>query len=363
MTDQKVRHIKDLMQKAAELDASDLHLVEGAPPVMRVNGKLIPVENQILAGEEIRGLIYQILTQKHRDILEKNRAVDLAVSLSGVGRFRVNAYYQRGYITAVLRRLADEIPKLDDLGVPASVKKIIDMRAGLVLVTGATGSGKTTTLAALIDAINRTHSYNIITIEDPIEYMHFNQKSIINQRELHTDVTSFPDALRTALRSDPDVILVGEMRDLETIRTAIMAAETGHLVLATLHSRDAISSINRMIGVFPPTEQMQIRQQLSISLKYVLSQQLLPRADGKGRVLATEAMVVTPAIANLIRLNKQDHIYMSIETGGKEGMQTMEQCLADLVLRGLIDEKTALQAATKKESLVKARLCKKIIND
>ena len=354
---QGIRQIEELVQKAAEMDASDLHLVEGTPPVLRVKGELVCIGVQSLAGEEIQGLIYQILTQGHRDTLEKNRTVDLAINISGAGRFRVNAYYQRGFITAVLRRLADEIPKLDDLGVPASMKKIIDMRAGLVLVTGATGSGKTTTLAALIDAINKTHAYNIITIEDPVEYMHFNQKSIINQRELYTDVNSFSAALRTALRADPDVILVGEMRDLETIRTAIMAAETGHLVLATLHSRDATSSISRMIGVFPSAEQMQIRQQLSVSLKYVLSQQLLPQADGKGRVLAAEALVITPAIANLIRLNKQEHIYMNIETGNNVGMQTMEQCLADLVLAGRIDEKTALRAA-KKESLVKARLHK-----
>lgn len=358
MLDKKTLQIKELMQKAAELDASDIHLVEGTPPVMRVKGELIHAGDQSLAGDDIRELMYQILNQNHRDVLKKNRTVDLAIGISGAGRFRVNAYYQQGFITAVLRRLADNIPKLDDLGVPDSMKKIIDMRAGLVLVTGATGSGKSTTLAALIDVINKTHAHNIITIEDPIEYVHSNQKSIINQRELHTDVISFPDALRTSLRADPDVILVGEMRDLETIRTAIMAAETGHLVLATLHSRDATSSINRIIGVFSPTEQMQIRQQLSVSLKYVLSQQLLIRADGKGRVLAAEAMIVTPAIANLIRLNKQDHVYMNIETGSREGMQTMEQCLADLVLAGQIDEKTALRAA-KKASLVKAKINRK----
>lgn len=314
--------------------------------------------SQPLDGDEIRRLVYQILTPRHREVLEEKKSVDLAVSLGDVGRFRVNAYYQRGCVTVALRRLADDVPFLNQLGLPASIKSIINLRAGLVLVTGPTGSGKTTTLAALIDVINQTCCHNIITIEDPIEYVHFSRKSIINQRELHTDVPSFPDALRSALRADPDVILVGEMRDLDTIRTAIMAAETGHLVLSTLHSRDAVSSVNRIVGVFSPEEQWQIRQQLSVSLKYVLSQQLLPRADGSGRVLAAEAMVVTPAISNLIRLGKQDHLYMSIETGGQLGMQTMEQCLVNLFQARLIKKDTALRAA-KKSSLVQERLVPK----
>ncbi|AEG58750.1 type IV pilus twitching motility protein PilT [Desulforamulus ruminis] len=346
MGNRPVFHLEELLQRARKLDSSDLHLTADMPPVMRINGRLQSLEEyKRLSAADIKRLLYDILTPRQIEVLEKRLSVDLAISFSSSGRFRVNAYYQRGAITSVLRRLSDDIPQLEELNLPSSVFSLPDLKNGLVLVTGTTGSGKSTTLAAIIDRINHKYSHNIITIEDPIEYVHYNHRSIINQRELHTDVDSFADALRSALRADPDVILVGEMRDLETIRAAIMAAETGHLVFSTLHSRDVVSSINRMVGVFPTDEQTRISQQLSLSLKAVLSQQLLPRANGKGRVLATEVMPVTPAISNLIRLSKQEHIYMSIETGRKLGMQTMDQCLEELYKAALIDGHTAVKAA------------------
>jgi twitching motility protein PilT len=341
-----VVHIEQLLKEARDLDASDLHLTANTPPVFRVSGRLQCRDCYgPLTPEDIKRLVYQILTPRQAQVLEKRLSVDLAAGFGGIGRFRVNAYFQRGAVSCVIRRLADDIPLMEKLGLPPSVYGLPDLPNGLVLVTGATGSGKTTTLAAIIDRINGKYSHNIITIEDPIEYVHFNRRSIVNQRELHADVDSFADALRTALRSDPDVILVGEMRDLETIRAAIMAAETGHLVFSTLHSRDAVSSITRMIGVFPAEEQSQIRQQLSASLKAVISQQLLPRAGGQGRAMAAEVMMVTPAISNLIRLGKQQHIHMVLETGAQLGMQTMEQSLERQTKAGVIDKFTALKAA------------------
>lgn len=341
-----VLHLKELLQLARDQNGSDLHLTADMPPVMRINGRLTILEEyKQLSSSDIKDLLYKILSPRQIEVLEKRLSVDLAIGFNGIGRFRVNAYYQRGAITSVLRRLSDDIPQLEDLNLPDSVLSLPNLKNGLVLVTGATGSGKSTTLAAIIDRINEKHNHNIITIEDPIEYVHFNRKSIINQRELHTDVDSFADALRSALRADPDVILVGEMRDLETIRAAIMAAETGHLVFSTLHSRDVVSSINRMVGVFPTDEQTRISQQLSLSLKAVISQQLLPRTDVQGRVLAAEIMFVTPAISNLIRLSKQEHIYMSIETGKKLGMQTMDQCVEELYKKAFIDRYTAVKAA------------------
>ncbi len=347
--------IEELLLETKNKNATDLHLTANMPPVIRSHGELVPIEEERMMGEEIKELMFSILTKKKKETLSNQLSVDLALSFAHVGRYRVHAYYQKGNITAVFRRLSEEKLDLKTLGLPESVREVCDLRAGLVLVTGSTGSGKSTTLAAVIDRINSTYYKNIITIEDPIEYVHVNQKCIINQRELYTDVPSFPDALRAALRADPDIILVGEMRDLDTIRTAIMAAETGHLVFATLHSRDAVSSINRMVGVFCPEEQQQIRQQLSVSLKAVISQQLLPRKSSKDLVLASEIMKATPAIANLIRLGKQDHMYMAIEMGCCIGMQTMEKSLAALVKAGLIDIPTAIKAA-KSTSAMEERL-------
>ncbi|MGO0122392.1 type IV pilus twitching motility protein PilT [Desulfothermobacter acidiphilus] len=349
-------HIDELLRETRDRNASDLHLTAFMPPVLRLAGHLTPLEEyDPLSPEDIQRLVYQLLSPRQREVLEQRFSVDLAVGLPEIGRFRVNAYYQRGNLAAALRRLADDIPQLETLGLPDSVYRLPDLTCGLVLVTGATGSGKSTTLASIIDRINCKHRRNIITVEDPIEYVHYNKLSIINQRELYTDVTSFADALRSALRQDPDVILVGEMRDLETIRTAIMAAETGHLVFSTLHARDTVSTFARIIGVFPTEEQTQVRQQLAASIRAVIAQQLLPRADGKGRVLASEVLIVTPAVANLIRLGKDEHIRLALETGGRLGMQTMEQCLARLVQERLIDLDTALNAA-RNPALLKEKL-------
>ncbi len=353
---EEVLHIEQLLKETRDLDASDLHLTANTPPVLRVSGRLQCRDCYgPLTPEDVKRLVYQVLTPRQAEVLERKLSVDLAVGFGGIGRFRVNAYFQKGAVTCVIRRLADDIPLLENLGLPPSVNGLSDLPNGLVLVTGATGSGKTTTLAAIIDRINEKYSHNIITIEDPIEYVHSNRRSIVNQRELHADVDSFANALRTALRSDPDVILVGEMRDLETIRAAIMAAETGHLVFSTLHSRDAVSSITRMISVFSAEEQSQIRQQLSASLKAVISQQLLPRAGGQGRVMAAEVMMVTSAISNLIRLGKLEHIHLALETGTKLGMQTMEQSLERQAKAGVIDKFTALKAA-RNPSVLKERL-------
>ena len=346
--------IEALLQEANSRDATDLHFNAGFPVTFRIHGKLVPA-GDVLEPEAVRALLFQLLTPGQQRALEERRSVDCAVSFKGSGRYRVHIYYQRGALSGAIRKLADEIPSLAALGLPPAVSRLAELKMGLVLVTGATGSGKSTTLASLVDLINNTREQNIITVEDPIEYVHYSKKSLVSQREIHTDVPSFPDALRGALRADPDIILVGEMRDLETIRTAILAAETGHLVFSTLHSRDASSSINRILGVFPAEEQQQIRQQLSVSLKAVISQQLLPKPDEKGRVLACELMLITPAIANLIRLGKADHIYIAIETGMRLGMQTMEQSLTELYQSGKISLETALHSARSPE-LVQHRL-------
>jgi twitching motility protein PilT len=346
--------IEALLQEANSREATDLHFNAGFPVTFRIHGKLVPV-GAALEPEAVRVLLYQLLTPGQQRALEERRSVDCAASFKGIGRYRVHIYYQRGALSGAIRKLADEIPSLDALGLPPAVSRLAELKMGLVLVTGATGSGKSTTLASLVDSINNTREQNIITVEDPIEYVHYSKKSLVSQREIHTDVPSFPDALRGALRADPDIILVGEMRDLETIRTAILAAETGHLVFSTLHSRDASSTVNRILGVFAAEEQQQIRQQLSVSLKAVISQQLLPKPDEKGRVLACELMLITPAIANLIRLGKADHIYMAIETGMRLGMQTMEQSLTELYQSGKISLETALHSARSPE-LIQHRL-------
>ncbi|TWI76724.1 twitching motility protein PilT [Desulfobotulus alkaliphilus] len=341
-------YMEDLLRLTVEKDASDLHLTYSEPPVFRIRGDLTPMDCGAYTHDKIHELLMQVMPPRYAKVLEERRSVDFAVSSPEVGRFRFAAYYQRGALSLAIRLLAKGIPNFESLGLPPSVARLATFRDGLVLVTGVTGSGKSTTLAAIIDAINRKDSKNIITVEDPIEYVHQNGKCIVNQRELHTDVLSFPDALRDSLRADPDVILVGEIRDLDTMRTAIMAAETGHLVFSTLHSKDAMSSVNRMVGSFPAGEQAQIRQQLSSTLRAVISQRLLPRADMTGRAPAVEIMFTTTGIANLIRLGKDDMIYSAIETGQREGMQTMEQSLLSLVKQNIISMETALPAAKNK---------------
>ena len=349
------RPLLALLRTTFDLGGSDLHLTSGERPAVRVNGDIRELEHPPLGHHELLAMFHAVMTARQRQVLEDKRSVDLGYSLAGVARFRVNVFHQRGTLAAVLRRLPSDISSAEVLGLPPAVNSFTGLRDGLVLVTGPTGSGKTTTLAALIDMINRKYPMHIITVEDPIEFLHANAVARVTQRELYTDVPSYPDALRDALREDPDVILVGEMRDLDTIRIAIMAAETGHLVFSTLHSRDAVSTITRMVSVFPSEEQPQISTQLAGVLRGVVSQRLLREPSGCGRSVAVEVMRVTPGIANLVRIQKVEQIYSSIETGASEGMQTMELSLARLCKEGRIDKDTALRMATS-ESLIRPHL-------
>jgi twitching motility protein PilT len=347
--------MRALFRETLNRNASDLHLAAGMPPVFRIKGELRPMDCDPYSHADIENLVGEVLTPRHQEVLVKKKSVDFAVSINDAGRFRIAAFYQRGALSVAVRLLHDGIPTFNSLGLPESIAGFSRLRDGLILITGVTGSGKTTTLATIIDDMNATSRRNIITIEDPIEYVHQNNLCTIHQRELYTDVPSFAGALRDALRADPDVILVGEMRDLDTMRTALAAAETGHLVFSTLHSRDCISTINRVVGAFPAGEQTQIRQQLAATLRAVVSQRLLPNATETGRVPAVEIMVGTPGIANLIRQGKEDMVYSVIETGGQLGMQTMEQCLIQLIEDGRIGMSVGLGAA-RSEDLLKKRL-------
>jgi twitching motility protein PilT len=337
-------HMHDLLERVMLEGASDLHLTTQTPPIIRVHGSLIRLEEYpILNPAEIRRLIYGVLTQRQREKLESEQELDLSYSLPGKARFRLNVYFQRDAIGAAFRQIPVDIRPLEELGLPPRVAEFARLPRGFVVVTGPTGSGKSTTLAAIIDVINRERTDHIMTVEDPIEYLHRHKTAMINQREVGTDTKSFANALKHVLRQDPDVILVGEMRDLETIQTALTAAETGHLVFATLHTQDAPQTVDRIIDVFPPHQQQQVRVQLASSLQGVVSQQLLPTADGAGRVLASEILVATPAVRNLVREGKTHMIYSSMQAGGKFGMQTMDQSLADLVKRGKITNELALE--------------------
>ncbi len=330
--------IDELLRQAVEAGASDVHLTVASPPVLRLHGRLVRVGDACLTPDDLARLIEPLLSPAQRQRLEETGQVDLAYSLSGVGRFRVNVYRQRGSLAAALRTIPGRVPTLEELGLPPVVASLTRAHNGLILVTGPTGHGKSTTLAAMIDLINSERSCHILTLEDPIEYLHRHKKSIVNQREIGIDSQNFAQALRAALRQDPDVILVGEMRDLETIATAITAAETGHLVMATLHTMGAAATIDRVVDVFPPHQQAQIRTQLAGVLQGVISQLLLPRADGRGRVVALEIMVATPAIRNLIREGKTHQIPSAIQTGGRYGMCLMEAYLRRLRDNGLITE-------------------------
>nr|WP_296864843.1 type IV pilus twitching motility protein PilT [Thermosyntropha sp.] len=328
----------EIITRAVEIGASDVHLTVFRPPVYRVNGRLVSFDSdQVLTQDDTVRLAREIIPNEEveRNLKEKGQ-VDFSNAFPGIGRFRVNLYVQRGSMAAAIRIIPINVPNIDDLGLPPTVKEFAMKDTGLVLVTGVTGSGKSTTLAAMIDLMNRTRSLHILTLEDPIEYLHRHNKCIINQREVGMDTVSFPLALRAALRQDPDVIMVGEMRDLETISTAITAAETGHLVLASLHSGSASQTVARIIDVFPPEQQTQIRVQLANSLQGIVSQQLVPRIDGKGRVVAVEVLVATPAVRNLIRENKIHQIYSVLQTSAGTGMITMEKSLRSLYDRGLI---------------------------
>ena len=332
--------------------ASDLHLTAGAPPMVRVRGRLAAMEGYpALTPTDTREIIYSILSNAQRQRLETNWQLDFAYQMPGAARFRVNCYFQRASLGAAFRLIPFELAPLDQLGLPPVVAQFADKPRGLILVTGPTGSGKSTTLASLIDVINESREQHIMTVEDPIEFLHHHKKCIVNQREVGSDATSFADALKAALRQDPDVILVGEMRDLETIGTAITAAETGHLVFATLHTQDTPQTVDRIIDVFPAAQQGQIRAQLSVALQGIVTQTLLPTADGAGRCVAAEVLVPTPAVRNLIRESKSHQIYSVLQTGGAHGMQTMDAGLVGLVRAGKITRQLAEANAHSPEEL------------
>lgn len=347
--------IEELLELATYKKASDLHISAGLPPVIRVDGRLIRVDQQVLSPDDVESLVFPMLSNEQRRRLEQEWELDFSYGVQGLSRFRVNIYKDKGSYAAAFRTINTVAPSFDTLGLPDIVKKISDRPRGLVLVTGPTGSGKSTTLATMIDYINSTRAEHILTIEDPIEFVHKSKKSIIHQRELGQDTRSFSNALRSALREDPDVILVGEMRDLETIKLAITAAETGHLVFGTLHTSSASQTIDRIVDVFPEGQQQQIRIQLSTSLVAVLSQTLLPRLmpDGskQGRILAQEILLVNPAIANLIREAKTAQIYSTIQTNQGSGMQTLEMALKDLCKQKMITIEDALSKSARPEEL------------
>ena len=328
--------IQALLEECVRRNASDLHIQYGLPPILRIDGALSPVPGTPVLNEEmLKSLIFSTLDEDQRNIYEKDKEFDYSFSFGDIARFRVNAFHERGKMAAAFRLIPNQIRSANDLGMPPIVETFAEFPRGLVLVTGPTGSGKSTTLAALVDKINREKSTHIITIEDPIEFTHKSQRSVIVQREVHYDTFSFSAALRSALREDPDVVLIGEMRDLETIQAAITIAETGHLVFATLHTNSAAQSIDRMVDVFPPHQQTQIRTQLSNILMAICAQRLVP-AIGGGRVVAAEIMIANPAIRALIRDGKTHQIDTAIQTGADQGMQTMDRTLAKLVQTGVI---------------------------
>jgi twitching motility protein PilT len=342
----------ELLMEVVGRRASDLHISAGAPPTIRVRGRLVQLEGYAaLNATETRELVYSILSGDQRQRLETHWQLDFAYSIPGHARFRVNAYYQRGAIGAAFRLIPFELTSIDALGLPQAVHDFTRKPRGFVLVTGPTGSGKSTSLAAMIDDINSSREEHIMTIEDPIEFLHAHKRCLVNQRELGSDAQSFSDALKAALRQDPDVILVGEMRDLETISTALTAAETGHLVFATLHTQDTAQTVDRIIDVFPPSQQGQVRVQLSVALQGIMTQQLLPTADGSGRVVACEVLVPTPAVRNLIREGKTHQIYSVLQTGSAQGMQTMDAALVQLVRSGRISQQLAEERSSSPEEL------------
>lgn len=342
--DLKMVVLQDLLKETIKENASDLHLTVGTPPVIRVNGELKRLGKEKLQPADTEKFAREILEEDY-ERYNKIGEVDRSFSISGLGRFRVNLFKQRGSCAVAIRVIGLKIPTLNDLKLPDGVKKLLDCKRGLILVTGATGSGKSTTLAAMINEINFTRAANIITLEDPIEYLHKHNKSIINQREIGKDSLSYANALKSVLREDPDVILVGEMRDLETIAITLTAAETGHLVFSTLHTIGTAKTIDRIVDVFPPYQQQQVKIQLAAVLKGVICQQLIPKLDGKGRIPAIEIMIATTAIKNMIREGKTHQIESSMQTGAKYGMKTMDMSLAELYKNGLISYESAMAYA------------------
>ena len=343
--------LEGILQVANEAGASDIHLTVGVPPKMRVNGSLVDMGYPALEPDDTLAISIHIMNQTQRDIFEEKGEYDMSLTIGGFGRYRVNVFKQRGSIALALRLVATEIPHHETLGIPDSVVNLYTRKRGLILVTGPTGSGKSTTLASLIDKINEHRDAHIITLEDPIEYLHKHKKSIVNQREIGADTHNYANALRAALREDPDVILVGEMRDLETIEIAVRAAETGHLVLSTLHTIGAASTVDRIIDVFPPHQQQQIRIQLANILEAVISQQLIPTADGMGRVAAFEVLHATYPARNLIRENKSYQLPNVMQTGRSLGMITMDDALLQLYIDGVIDKEQAIHFAQSPETM------------
>lgn len=345
----------ELLKLMIEKNASDLHVTTGSPPRLRVDGKLVNIDHPPLNPTDTKALCYSILTDAQKHKYEENNELDLSFGVKGLSRFRANIFMQRGAVAGAFRTIPFDIRSFKDLGLPEIMNDIVKKPRGLILVTGPTGSGKSTTLAAVVDRINSDRYEHIITVEDPIEYLHPHKKCLINQREVSADTASFTAALRYILRQDPDVVLIGEMRDLETIEAALTVAETGHLTLATLHTNSAVQTMNRIIDVFPPHQQEQIRVQLSFVLEGILAQQLIPKKSGSGRVLAIEVLVPNPAIRNLIREDKIHQIYSMMQTGqSKFGMQTMNQSLLDLYSRRLISYEDAVGRSSVPDELIAA---------
>src|SRR5436309_1202483 len=345
--------IDGLLEQMVSLGASDLHVTVGSPPAFRVRGHIARAEGyEPFTADDTRALLYRVLSSEQQKNFELKRQLDFAYSMPGLARFRVNVYYQREAVGAAFRLIPTEIKTMEELGIPSSLHALAEKPRGIVLVTGPTGSGKSTTLAALIDEINRNRSEHILTVEDPIEFLHRHKRCIVNQREIGPDATSFAEALKAALREDADVILVGEMRDLETISTALTAAETGHLVFGTLHTQSAPSSIDRIIDVFPPEQQEQVRIMIAMSLQGVVTQALLPTSDGAGRVPALEILLPDDAVRNLIRQGKVEQIYSVMQTNTAKGMQTMEQALANLIQRRVVTVEDGLSRSSRPEQLI-----------
>jgi len=344
MAEQSIQiNLHQLLRAVVDKGASDLHITTGAPPQLRIDGTLLPLRTPPLTPVLTKQLCYTVLTEEQKTRFEKENEIDLSFGVKGLARFRCNLFVQRGAVTGVFRQIPFELMTFEELGLPPVVSRLADLQNGLVLVTGPTGSGKSTTLASIIDKINNERRQHIITIEDPIEFLHTNKNCIVNQREVETDTVGFRTALKYVLRQDPDVVLIGEMRDLETVQAALTISETGHLVFATLHTNSAVQSINRIIDVFPPHQQSQIRAQLSFVLQAVITQLLIPHSSGEGRCIAVEVMVPNAAIRNLIREDKIHQIYSSMQTGqATSGMQTMNQSLFNLFTKGRITAEEAL---------------------
>ena len=346
--------LEELLRYMVDKNATDLHITTGAPPKVRMSGELVPVPGtEDLSPADTQRLCFSVMTDSQKQKFDEEHEVDFSFGIRGLARFRANVFRQRGAVAGAFRRIPYEVIPLEKLGLPPVVFTFVTKSKGLILVTGPTGSGKSTTLAAFIDRINETYNKHIITVEDPIEYLHSHKKCLVNQREVHSDTESFKKALRYVLRQDPDVVLIGEMRDLESIAAALTIAETGHLTFATLHTNSAVETINRIVDSFPSHQQTQIRSQLSFVLEGIICQQLLPRADGRGLVLASEVLVMTPAVRNLIRENKLHQIYSVMQSGqSHHGMQTLNQSLASLYEGGLITYEQALFSSPRQEEIV-----------